>query len=86
MTPIKALQIIKAEMDALRREKPNLPKSQMRRLGLRFDWNIVNEALANTPTITLTTPEGRILEARELKCRSCGCYRCAAWCGAEEYA
>ena len=45
MTPTRACEIIKAEMDALRREKPNMPKSQMRRLGMRFDWNIIAEAL-----------------------------------------
>lgn len=45
MTPTRACEIIKAEMDALKREKPNLPACQMKRLGLRFDWNIVYEAL-----------------------------------------
>jgi len=45
MTPTRACEIIKAEMDALRREKPNMPKSQMKRLGMRFDWNIIAEAL-----------------------------------------
>ncbi len=45
MTPTRACEIIKAEMDALKRQKPSLPKCQMQRLGLRFDWNIVYEAL-----------------------------------------
>ncbi len=45
MTPTRACEIIKAEMEFLKRQKPSMPKCQMQRLGLRFDWNVVYEAL-----------------------------------------